>query len=55
MLNVGEKLWNGAIVTEQLAYAYNSRLETVKRFESEGREAPEYLINGLHKLIAEAV
>ena len=52
MLKAGDRLWNGVIVTAGLAEAYNSTWERINSFKHEGREAPEYLLNGAHNLIA---
>ena len=54
-LSPGSRLWNGAVVTPQLAAAYNSASERIEAFEREGRPAPEQLLNGRHNLIASAV
>jgi hypothetical protein len=51
MLNVGEKLWNGVIVTEQLASAYNSIQARIYGFRKEGRNVPVELLNGAHNLL----
>jgi len=50
-LKAGDRLWNGVIVTEQLARAYNSLTERIERFKAEGRTVPENLLNGRHNLI----
>ena len=54
MLNVGEKLWNGAIVTEYLAREYNAIQSRIDSFKREGRTVPVELINASHKVIATA-
>ena len=51
MLNAGDKLWNGAIVSEQLARAYNTLDNKIRAIESTGRKAPDNLLNGRHNLI----
>lgn len=51
MLKVGEKLWNGATVTPQLAAAYNSISAKIAAIEATGRPAPDNLLNGRHNLI----
>ena len=51
MLNVGEKLWNGVIVTEQLATAYNSIQSRIDGFKRDGRNVPVELLNGAHNLL----
>lgn len=51
MIKPGEKLWNGHMVTPQLAAAYNSISERIAAFEATGRAAPEELINGRHSLL----
>lgn len=53
-LRAGERLWNGALVTPQLAAAYNAASERIESFEAQGRPAPEQLLNGRHNLIASA-
>ena len=50
-LKAGDKLWNGVIVTEQMARAYNSLTERIERFKAEGMAVPEYLLNGRHNII----
>lgn len=52
MLNPGEKLWNGAIVTVHLATAYNAMTARIEGFEKDGLKVPEQLLNGRHNLIA---
>jgi hypothetical protein len=54
MLTIGERLWNGAIVTPQLAAAYNKRLRMAQAWRDMGRDPPVELANGLHNLIASA-
>ena len=54
MLTVGERLWNGATVTPQLAAAYNKRAAMCDKWRASGREPPQELINGMHNLIASA-
>lgn len=55
MLIIGQRLWNGALVTPQLASAYNAMQERIEQFRNEGRPVPENLLNGAHNLIASAV
>jgi len=50
-LKAGDRLWNGAIVTPCLAKAYNALQDRIESFKG---NAPEYLINGSHSLIASA-
>lgn len=52
MLQPGEKLWNGATVTRELAIAYNSAQARIAAFVAEGRPVPDHLLNGAHNLIA---
>lgn len=52
MLKPGEKLWNGATVTPELADTYNRLQTRIETFEREGRAVPEELLNGRHNLIA---
>ena len=52
MLIVGEKLWNGRIVTESLAAAYNALTNKISSFENAGLVVPENLLNARHNLIA---
>lgn len=51
MLIEGERLWNGKIVTRQLAAVYNSMTAQIERYEREGRQPPQELLNGRHNLI----
>lgn len=51
----GERLWNGAIATAQLAAAYNAAQDHIHAWRALGREAPEQLLNGSHNLLASAV
>ena len=55
MLTTGEKLWNGATVTESLAAAYNSIQGRIASFQDAGKPVPEQLLNGSHNLIASAL
>lgn len=52
MLKVGEKLWNGAIVTAPLADAYNAIQSKIQAFRDAGLPVPDNLLNGAHNLIA---
>lgn len=52
MLKAGEKLWNGAIVSPQLADAYNAATARIDAFVTAGKPVPENLLNGRHNLIA---
>lgn len=52
MLKAGDKLWNGATVSAQLADAYNSASAKIEAFEKAGKPVPENLLNGRHNLIA---
>lgn len=54
-LVIGEKLWNGAIVTPQLAAAYNAIQARIAGFRAEGKPAPDQLLNGAHALISGAI
>jgi hypothetical protein len=51
MLKVGEKLWNGAIVTAEFAAVYNRLQERIQRFRDDGLPVPEQLLNGSHNLM----
>lgn len=51
----GDRLWNGVTVCRSLADAYNSAQARIATFEAEGRPVPDHVLNGAHKLIAEAV
>lgn len=51
----GETLWNGARVTHCLAIAYNRLSDRIAAFEREGKRPPDELLNGRHKLIAQAL
>lgn len=55
MLTVGEKLWNGATVTPQLAAAYNAMQARIAAYTAQGKGAPDELLNGAHNLIASAL
>ena len=50
----GDKLWNGVIVSQALADAYNAATARIESFEKAGRPVPEYILNGRHNLIASA-
>ncbi len=54
MLTIGEKLWNGAIVTPQLAAAYNAQQAKINAYRKAGKPAPDNVLNGAHNLIAGA-
>lgn len=54
-IQAGERLWNGAIASHCMAMAYNGLTDRIAAFERDGRKAPESLLNGRHKLIAEAL
>jgi len=51
-LQAGEKLYNGVIVSEDLAQAYNSLQDRIQSFKDAGKNVPMELINGSHNLIA---
>lgn len=51
MLKAGEKLWNGKIVSTQLAAAYNAATAKINAFEKAGLPVPENILNGRHNLI----
>lgn len=53
-LIAGERLWNGVQVSHCLATAYNRLSDKIAAYERNGRAVPESLLNGRHKLIAEA-
>lgn len=55
MLKTGERLWNGAIVTAELAAAYNAATARIEAFRAAGIPAPEWLLNGRHNLLASAI
>ena len=55
MVKAGDKLWNGAIVTPQLARAYNARQARIAAWQAAGLPVPESLLNGAHNLIAGAL
>ena len=50
-VKAGDILLNGAIATEHFAKAYNAISDRIDRFIADGREAPEYLLNGRHNLL----
>ena len=54
-IQAGERLWNGSIASHCMAALYNSYTDRIAAFEREGRAPPESLLNGRHKLVAEAV
>lgn len=45
----------GAIASHCMAALYNSYSDRIAAYEREGRAPPEALLNGRHKLIAEAL
>ena len=47
-VKAGDKLYNGAVVTECFAKQYNAVSARIQRFIDDGREPPEYLLNGRH-------
>lgn len=51
MLKAGERLWNGAIVTADLAAAYNSAQERIQSFRAAGLPVPDQILNGVHSLL----
>ena len=51
-MKAGDKLWNGKLVSPQLAAAYNAATQRIETFEREGRAPPEELLNGRHNLLA---
>lgn len=51
-LSAGERLWNGATVSPQLAETYNALQSRIESFRAAGRPIPEELLNGAHNLIA---
>lgn len=51
MLKIGERLWNGAIVTPEFAAVYNQLQEKIAGFRRDGLPVPENLLNGSHNLI----
>lgn len=54
-LQAGDKLWNGATVSKQLAAAYNATTDHVHAWKALGKPVPEQLLNGQHNLLASAV
>jgi hypothetical protein len=54
MLTVGERLWNGALVTPALASAYNAQQAKIARYRAAGLPVPDNILNGAHNLIASA-
>lgn len=50
-LQIGDRLWNGAIVTAELAAAYNSATQRIEAFEAAGRPAPVEIVNGRFHLL----
>jgi len=51
MLNKGDKLWSGLIVSSDLAAAYNAAYLRAQSFRDNGLPVPEQLLNGLHNLV----
>ena len=51
MLKVGEKLWNGRVVTRGLADAYNAATARIEAFQKAGLPVPVQLLNGRHNLL----
>lgn len=54
-LKAGDRLWNGATVSKQLAAAYNQANDHVHAWKALGKPVPEQLLNGRHNLIAGAM
>lgn len=52
MLKPGEILWNGRVATSDFAQAYNSASARIATWEADGLQAPDYLLNGRHNLMA---
>ncbi len=52
MIKAGERLWNGAIVSQDFADVYNRLQERIDGFRRDGKPVPENLLNGSHNLIA---
>lgn len=50
MLKIGERLWNGNIVTTQLAEAYNRATVEIEKRQALGMNV-DALLNGRHNLI----
>lgn len=51
-LEPGQKLWNGKLVTPDLAAAYNALTDRIESFKAAGLPVPDQLLNGRHNLIA---
>lgn len=50
-MQAGYRLWNGVVVSAQLAAAYNAASDRIAAYEAAGRPIPEELLNGRHNLI----
>ena len=51
MLKAGSRLWNGAIVTADMAAAYNALQTRMDTYRAVSLPVPDYLLNGAHNLI----
>lgn len=51
MLKAGSRLWNGVIVTADMAAAYNALQTRMDTFRKVSLPVPNHLLNGAHNLI----
>ncbi|MBK3745951.1 hypothetical protein G3A39_43170 [Paraburkholderia aspalathi] len=51
MIKTGERLWNGAIVSADLARTYNQISAKIDGLIRDGKPAPDNLLNGRHNLL----
>lgn len=54
MLQPGDRLWNGAIVSASFADNYNRLQQRIQSFRDAGLPVPEQLLNGSHAMINNA-
>ena len=49
-VKTGERTILGGVWTKDAARLYNELSDRIASYEAQGREAPEYLLNGRHNL-----
>ena len=54
-LKADGRLWNGAIVSKQLADAYNTQNDHAHAWLALGKPVPEQILNGRHNLLRGAI
>lgn len=50
-LKVGDRLYTGAIVSEEFAATYNSATERIESYRARFGYVPETMLNGRHNLL----